>query len=38
MGVFGTSGSRDETLIVITHDLSLARRASRVIEIQDAGS
>jgi putative ABC transport system ATP-binding protein len=35
MGVFGDLWNQGRTLIVITHDLSLARRASRVVEIQD---
>ncbi len=35
MGVFGDLWNQGRTLIVITHDLSLARRASRVVEIRD---
>ena len=35
MGVFTDLWKQGRTLIVITHDLSLARRASRVVEIQD---
>jgi len=35
MGVFGDLWKQGRTLIVITHDLTLARRASRVVEIQD---
>jgi len=35
MGVFTDLWKQGRTLIVITHDQSLARRASRVVEIQD---
>jgi ABC-type lipoprotein export system ATPase subunit len=35
MGVFTDLWKQGRTLIVITHDLSLARRASRIVELQD---
>ena len=37
MSVFTDLWRQGSTLIVITHDASLARRASRVVEIQDGG-
>jgi putative ABC transport system ATP-binding protein len=35
MSLFGDLWTQGRTLIVITHDLSLARRAGRVVEIRD---
>ncbi len=35
MGLFTELGSAGGTLVVITHDMTLARRASRVIEVHD---
>ncbi len=35
MGLFTDLWKQGRTMIVITHDMSLARRASRVVRIQD---
>jgi macrolide transport system ATP-binding/permease protein len=35
MGLFTELWEQGGTLIVITHDMNLARRASRVIEVHD---
>jgi ABC-type lipoprotein export system ATPase subunit len=35
MGLFTELWSAGGTVIVITHDMSLARRASRVVEVHD---
>ncbi|HMF08393.1 MAG TPA: ABC transporter ATP-binding protein [Thermoanaerobaculia bacterium] len=35
MGVFSELWQQGRTLIVITHDMSLARRASRIVEVRD---
>jgi macrolide transport system ATP-binding/permease protein len=35
MGLFTELWSAGGTVIVITHDMTLARRASRVIEVHD---
>jgi macrolide transport system ATP-binding/permease protein len=35
MGLFTELWNQGSTLVVITHDLSLARRAGRVVEIHD---
>jgi ABC-type lipoprotein export system ATPase subunit len=35
MGIFLDLAKQGRTLVVITHDLTLARRASRVVEIHD---
>ena len=35
MGVFLDLWRQGSTLVVITHDMALARRASRIVEIRD---
>ncbi len=35
MGLFTELWKQGSTLVVITHDMTLARRASRVVEIHD---
>jgi putative ABC transport system ATP-binding protein len=35
MGVFLDLWKQGSTLVVITHDMALARRASRIVEIRD---
>ncbi len=35
MGVFLDLRKQGSTLVVITHDMALARRASRIVEIRD---
>ena len=35
MGVFESLWKQGRTMVVITHDTTLARRASRVVEIRD---
>ena len=35
MGIFLDLAAQGRTLIVITHDLALARRAGRIVEIRD---
>jgi putative ABC transport system ATP-binding protein len=35
MGIFSELWQQGRTLIVITHDMSLARRASRIVEVRD---
>jgi ABC-type polar amino acid transport system ATPase subunit len=35
MGIFLDLAKQGRTLVVITHDLTLARRASRIVEIRD---
>jgi macrolide transport system ATP-binding/permease protein len=35
MGIFLDLAAQGRTLIIITHDLALARRAGRIVEIRD---
>lgn len=35
MSLFADLSQQGRTLIVITHDMSLARRAGRVVEVRD---
>jgi len=35
MGIFLDLAAQGRTLVVITHDLALARRAGRIVEIRD---
>jgi putative ABC transport system ATP-binding protein len=38
MSLFGELWAQGRTLIVITHDMSLAKRAGRIVEVRDGGS
>ena len=35
MGLLGELSAQGRTLVVVTHDMNLARRAHRVVEIRD---
>ncbi len=35
MGLFGELASQGRTMLIVTHDMALARRAERIIEIRD---